>query len=206
MHHETTMTPALSQGPAAGLRLPVDVAREAVTVRDLGDRILYWNRGAEQLYGWSAGEVTGRRAGDMLAADADAWTAARLGTITHTHWSGELSHVTRAGDRCVTRCRWMLLHDGDHHPAVLLCVDTPDSDCDVPRPPGSAVRESITKFAGELAHDLNNALAPVVMAIKLLAAEPLAGEARDILDTAEASAERAVAVLNRLHALADGGG
>ena len=46
------------------VRLPsllLDQARDALIVRDLEDRIRFWNKGAERLYGWRADEVIGRK-------------------------------------------------------------------------------------------------------------------------------------------------
>ena len=44
----------------------LDIAHDAISVRDLDDRILYWNQGAERLYGWTAAEVVGQNAGQLL--------------------------------------------------------------------------------------------------------------------------------------------
>lgn len=43
----------------------LDQAREAIIVRDLQDRVVYWNRGAEGLFGWAADEAIGKNARDL---------------------------------------------------------------------------------------------------------------------------------------------
>ena len=40
----------------------LDIAHDAIYVRDLGGHITYWNKGAERAYGWTADEAVGRRA------------------------------------------------------------------------------------------------------------------------------------------------
>src|SRR5204862_1940977 len=45
----------------------LDKAQDAILVRDLEGRICYWNKGAERVYGWSAAEVMGKNADDLLS-------------------------------------------------------------------------------------------------------------------------------------------
>src|SRR5256885_16383523 len=49
----------------------LDKAQDAIIVRDLQDTTLYWNKGAERLYGWTAQEATGQTARELgLLTDA----------------------------------------------------------------------------------------------------------------------------------------
>src|SRR5689334_13456886 len=60
----------------------LDQAQDAILVRDLDQQILYWNRGAEKIYGWSAEEVIGRNAEEILFKDHSAqFHAARQSII-----------------------------------------------------------------------------------------------------------------------------
>jgi len=44
----------------------LDIATDAIFVQDLHSRILYWNKGSEQLYGWLAEEVYGINTDELL--------------------------------------------------------------------------------------------------------------------------------------------
>src|SRR5690349_24049615 len=44
----------------------LDQAQDAILVRDLDQNILFWNKGAEKIYGWTAEEVVGKNAADLL--------------------------------------------------------------------------------------------------------------------------------------------
>jgi len=78
----------------------LDLARDAIVVRDLKHRIVFWSRGAEVLYGWPSREVLGRNAPALLRTEypesADAVDAALL---RDGRWEGEMIQYTRKGSR-----------------------------------------------------------------------------------------------------------
>ena len=86
----------------------LDQAHEPILVRDPRDRIVYWNKGAERLYGWTASEAVGRVAYELLQTTF----GVRLEDITRQlerdgHWEGELEHRTRNGQRVVVLSHWI---------------------------------------------------------------------------------------------------
>ncbi len=44
----------------------LDIATDAIIVRDINDKISYWNQGAEKVYGWQKEEVSGKKAAQFL--------------------------------------------------------------------------------------------------------------------------------------------
>ncbi|MFC3990827.1 PAS domain S-box protein [Actinoplanes siamensis] len=84
----------------------------AVIVRDLSGGILWWNTGAERLYGWSADAALSRITHRLLnttilggATLAEQDEALRR----HGHWDGEMQHLTAAG-RTVTVLSRQVVH------------------------------------------------------------------------------------------------
>src|SRR5206468_12855178 len=53
----------------------LDSARDAIHLRDPDHRILYWNRSAEALYGWSSQEALGRTAQELFQVESGAFAA-----------------------------------------------------------------------------------------------------------------------------------
>src|SRR6185503_12906483 len=75
----------------------LDQARDAILVRDLEDRILFWNKGAELIYGWSSDEVLGKKTQDIYyKGNLDQYDKAKQTVLENGEWIGELHHTTRA--------------------------------------------------------------------------------------------------------------
>ncbi|MBW9116840.1 PAS domain S-box protein [Rhizobium cauense] len=85
----------------------LNLTNDAVFVRDAGDRITYWNRAAEELYGWSHSEAVGRRAHDLLRTRFPAPLKEIEEILRRTsRWEGELVHTTKDGKEVTVASRW----------------------------------------------------------------------------------------------------
>ena len=86
----------------------LDQAYEPILVRDHQDCIVYWNKGAERLYGWTAAEAMGRVSHELLqTVFALPFEDVRTQLERHGHWEGELLHRTRAGKKVTVLSRWI---------------------------------------------------------------------------------------------------
>jgi PAS domain S-box-containing protein len=99
----------------------LDLTHDTVFVRDMGDVITYWNRGAEELYGWKQKEAIGQVSHQLMQTifptPLEAIHAELLGT---GRWEGELIHTKRDGTPVVVASRWSLQRDEQGHPIVIL--------------------------------------------------------------------------------------
>ena len=107
----------------------LNLTHDTIFVRDMNDVITYWNRGAQELYGWSAEEVIGKRAHDLLktifsASTEDRLTdraeAIRADLLRMGRWDGELRQTKADGTEVVVSSRWSLQRDEQGSPVAVL--------------------------------------------------------------------------------------
>src|SRR5262249_44449177 len=98
----------------------LNMAYDAIIVRDLADRILFWNWGAERLYGWKAEEGMGRSATELWqTVFPHPVEEVQRALIRDNRWEGELSQLRRDGSRIIVASRWALQCEGDRQFKIL---------------------------------------------------------------------------------------
>src|SRR4028119_1544284 len=77
----------------------LDIATDAIFVQDLQNQILFWNKGAQRMYGWKAEEVMGQDAHQLLCSDENCLRLKEVQTLValEGNWYGELQQVTQNG-------------------------------------------------------------------------------------------------------------
>jgi PAS domain S-box-containing protein len=180
----------------------LDLAHDAILVQDLEGLVLYWNLGAERLYGWKASEVVGSRAADRCCGDPaarDKELKART-LVSQGDWSGELNHVNKAGDALLVHSRWTLVRDERGRPNSILVISTDITE--KKRLEAQFIHaqrmESIGTLAIGIAHDLNNILAPVMMIGPLLRMEIKDPTTLSLLDSMEEGARRGADIVRQI--------
>jgi PAS domain S-box-containing protein len=90
----------------------LDLAHDAIMVWDLKERLAFWNRGAEEKYGWTRAEVLGKNVHLLLKTEFPQPMKEMEAELLKTGgWEGETVHHTRDGRRLVMACRWALHRD-----------------------------------------------------------------------------------------------
>jgi PAS domain S-box-containing protein len=88
----------------------LELSHDTVIIRDAKGKIIYWNDGAEQLYGWMRAEALGRQCGDLLQCEFP--TEIIDAALSEAgSWSGEVIRTRRDGTRIVLASRWLLRRD-----------------------------------------------------------------------------------------------
>ena len=149
----------------------LDKAQDAILVCDLNHQILYWNKGAEHIYGRSLTDVLGRNLTDVIyGGDPAHINAAKAALEAKDEWKVECGQVTRGGEKITVVSRWSLIRNDTGQPDYILITNTDVTD--QKRAEEQLLRaqrlESIGTLAGGIAHDLNNVLAPILMSVEML--------------------------------------
>ncbi|NLS03390.1 PAS domain S-box protein [Rhizobium sp. P32RR-XVIII] len=99
----------------------LDLSHDTIFVRDMNDVITYWNRGAEELYGWkkeeAVGKVTHQLMQTVFPAPLEEITVALLRT---GRWEGELVHTKKDGTQAVVASRWSVQLDALGNATTIL--------------------------------------------------------------------------------------
>ena len=171
----------------------LDQAQDAILVRDLDHNIRFWNKGAEKIYGWTAEEAIGKNVKDLLFKEPSVQFAeARKAVLADGEWQGEMRQTRRDGEEITVESRWTLVRDEKGQPNSILVINTDITE--KKRMESQFLRaqrmESIGTLAGGIAHDLNNVLSPILMAIDMLQLKTTDEASKKWLDVLRTNAER----------------
>jgi two-component system, cell cycle sensor histidine kinase and response regulator CckA len=185
----------------------LEKAQDAIIVCDLNYNILFWNKGAERIYGWVLSEVLGRSIAEVLFADGESELARlRKASSTEDEWRSEEQQVNKAGVRVFVESRWTLVRSEDGKPDYILAINTDVTE--QKRVEEQLLRaqrlESIGTLAGGIAHDLNNILSPILMAVGMLQLRSQDADTKRWLDVIKENSERGAALVQQVLTFARG--
>jgi two-component system sensor kinase FixL len=179
----------------------LDLSHDAVFVRDPNDVITYWNRGAEERYGWTRVEAIGKTTHQILQTEFPVPLPEIQAELHRTgRWEGQLIHTKRDGSRVSVASRWSEQRD---EAGTFLGVLETNNDISEQLRAADAWRESQAQLAhvsrltmlGEItasmAHEINQPLAAVVMN---------ANACRRWLEASPPNVEEAIAAARRIAA------
>ena len=177
---------------------------DAIIVRDREDHILFWNRGAERLYGWSANEAIGKNIYELLSLTAIYESAGRF--AENGECTVEMRQVTKDSRQVIVESRSRVLRDETGHPKSVLIVNTDVTEKKLLESQFLRAQrmETIGRLASGIAHDLNKVLSPMLLATRILREKKMAREDRQWLDTLKINAEHAGGLITQLMSLARG--
>ena len=103
----------------------LDLSNDAILVRDASDRIVYWNSGAKEVYGYSNKEAEGKVSHELLRTEhPEALKNIYRKLRRDNRWSGELVHTRKDGTKITVSSRWSLDRDERGKPLSVLETNT----------------------------------------------------------------------------------
>jgi PAS domain S-box-containing protein len=102
----------------------LDIADDAIIVLDMEDRIIFWNHGAVERYGWSKDEVRGRVGHELLhTVFPQPLSEIKSELRSGGRWEGELIQIKRSGEKIVVESRWALRCDNQDNPIAIMEIN-----------------------------------------------------------------------------------
>ena len=103
----------------------LDLASDSILIRNVDERIIFWNQGAERLYGWKKEQVLGQVVHTFLQTEFPRPKEDILEAfLREGRWEGELIHTAADGRRITVLSRWTLERDEDGRARSYLEINT----------------------------------------------------------------------------------
>ncbi len=180
----------------------LDAVGQSVIATDLEGTIIYWNRAAEELFGWSREEALGRSVVEMTPAEGARERAIEIfDVLREGHvWTGEFELRRRDGSTFHALVTDAPIYDGEGELIGVIGVSSDVSERHALEEQlrQSQKMEAVGRLAGGIAHDFNNILTAIGGHCELLLEDMPEGPHRtDVQDIAR-SAKRAAALTRQL--------
>ncbi len=102
----------------------LNLTHDAIFVRDMNGTVTYWNRGAEEMYGWPAEQAVGRVSQELLKTIFQVPLEQIEEEVTGAgRWEGELVQTKKDGSQVVVASRWSLQRDESSAPVAILIIN-----------------------------------------------------------------------------------
>jgi two-component system sensor kinase FixL len=194
----------------------LDLTYDSIFSRSMDDTITFWNRAAQDLYGWTGAEAIGKRARELLQTTFPVSPDEINAELVRTgRWEGELVNKKRDASEIVVASRWSLQADKDGRPTAILETNNDVTERkltqeSLQQAQANLARVNRVMLVGEMtaliAHEINQPLTGVVAnagtCLRWLAAQPPdLDEVRHYLGLIVRDGNRASAVIGRIRGL-----
>jgi len=184
----------------------VDRSKDAMIVRSFEHGVTYWNKAAEEMYGWTFEEVAGVSPPELLHDNPSVAYLALADVSRDGNWTGEQQHKTKSGALITVDCRWQLIRDDQGVAIGVFGVNRDVTAINLEREDRARHQrmESIGTLASGMAHDLNNVLTPVLLTLGVLENGETEESKRELIHSLGNGVKRGAQMIQQVLAYARG--
>ena len=184
----------------------LDITLDATFVRSFSGEINYWNKSAENLYGWLAEEVLGKKIDEKLFGSSAQLDEILAVVLEKKLWRGETRQFTKDGKILIVESKWTpgSIERGEAQSFLVSNTDITEKKQLEAQFLRSQRMESIGTLAGGIAHDMNNILSPMLMSVQILQRKHADEESQQWLAALRENAERGASLIKQLLSFARG--
>ncbi len=167
--------------------------QDAIIVCNLDNEIVFWNRSAERIYGWTVLEAIGRDIRSILSdKPLSQWEEIQASLLRRGSWQGELEQISKTDKQVITQSHWSIIYDKKGQPKskLIISTDITEKKALTTHILRAQRMESIGALAVGITHDLNNVLTPIVLGMQVLRRQVPGDRFQLILSALEESAKR----------------
>jgi PAS domain S-box-containing protein len=184
----------------------INRAHDAIIIRNFKDRrIVFWNHGAERLYGWTSAERVGEIEESIFTQPEQVETMMKTLLVTG-EFRGEFKQLAKDGRKLITEGRATLVRNADGTPRsiLIICTDVTEQKKLETHLLRAQRLESIGTLASGVAHDLNNVLTPIMMCTEVLRDNLNGADMQSTISLIEDSARRGAGIVKQVLTFARG--
>ena len=188
------------------------LTHDAIFVCDMNGMLKYWNRGAQELYGWTSEDVIGKGTHDLLKTIFPTPREEIAAEVMRTgRWDGELVQTKKDGREIVVASRWSLQRDERGSPVGFLetnndITERKHAESQLAHLAHLNRVSTIGELTASLAHEINQPLAAIVTNAQvclrwLMRDVPNLEEVREAAELIARDGKRASDIISRIRAL-----
>jgi two-component system sensor kinase FixL len=147
----------------------LDCANDGILIRDAEDHIIYWNQGAQKLYGWSSEEALGQDKQTLFKTQfPQSLDDIRGHLLAEGFWRGELTQTRRDGSLVTVASTWTLQHDDLHGVSSVVEINQDIAERKRYEAELQSKAAEMERFAYTVSHDLKSPLITIKSFVSMI--------------------------------------
>ncbi len=182
----------------------LELASDYIVVSGLDGRVIYWNKGAEAGYGWTAAEALGRTRQSLLRPSPPEPAALTAAILEKGRWQGEQTHTRKDGRQVFVNSYRTLNRDAAGEPVSILEINRDITEQKIHEANMTRLDQlnTVGEMAASIGHEIRNPLTTVRGYLQLFERRQENAAYREQFATMIEELDRANAIISEFLALA----